>query len=116
MKRIMYIEEKDGLSGEARIGRVKISERGKSLTYQGRRFNTLAGRSFKANYYDADSGARYWISGCKKRGDDRLYPGLIHIDDDAREEYWVKIRNMPGNKHESVIKCRGRYGGKQGRK
>lgn len=61
-------------------------------------------------------GARYWISGCKKRGGDRLYPGVIHIDEDVREEYWVKIRNMPDNKHESVIKCRGKYGGKRGRK
>jgi len=116
MLRIMYIEAKSGLSGEARIGRVKVSARGKSLSYQGRRFSTLDGGGFKANYYDAETGAYYWISGCKKRGGDRLYPGVIHIDEDAREEYWVKIRNMPENKEQSIIKCRGKYGGKQGRK
>jgi hypothetical protein len=116
MMRIMYIEEKEGLSGEARIGRVKVSAGGKALSYQGRRFNTLAGRGFKANYYDVDSKIHYWISGCKKRGSDRLYPGVIHIDEDVREEYWLKIRNLPTEVRESVIKCRGKYGGKQGRK
>jgi hypothetical protein len=96
MLRIMYIEEKSGLSGDARIGRVKVSAGGRSLSYQGKRFNTLNGRGFKANYYEAGSGASYWISGCKKRGGDRLYPGVIHIDEDVREEYWVKVRNTPG--------------------
>ena len=116
MMRIMYIEEKTGLSGEARIGRVKVSAKGRSLTYQGRRFNTLDGRGFKANYYDADSGTHYWISGCKKRGSDRLHPGVISIDEDAREEYWTKIRDMPENKLQTFIKCPGKYGGRQGRK
>lgn len=116
MLRIMYIEEKSSLSGEARIGRVKVSAGGKSLSYKGRRFNTLDGQGFNANYYEAGSGAYYWISGCKKRGGDRLYPGLIHIDDDVREEYWVRIRNMPEHKDQGTIKCTGKYGGKQGRK
>ena len=116
MQRIMYIEEKSNLSGEARIGRVKISNGGKSLRYQGRLFRTLEGRGSKSNYYDVETGAYYWISGCKKRGGDRLYPGMIEIDEDVREEYWKKVRNEPGNVGERTIKCRGKYGGKQGRK
>ena len=41
--RVMYIENKStGLSGSARIGRVTFSKTGKSLYYQGRRFQTLS--------------------------------------------------------------------------
>src|SRR5260370_30971294 len=50
---------------------------------------------FKANYFDVEFSAEYWISGCKKGGHDRLYPGLIEIDPDVREEYWKEIRALP---------------------
>lgn len=116
MLRIMYIEEKAGLSGEARIGRVKVSNGGKTLKYEGRLFHTRDGRGFKSNYYEVETGTPYWISGCKKRGGDRLYPGTIAIDEDVREEYWIKIRNEPERADQRIIKCRGKYGGKLGRK
>ncbi len=112
--RIMYIECKsdpDELGGPARIGRVSFSKTGKTLYYGGRKFQSLHGRGFKANYFDAGSGAAYWISGCKKRGSDRLYPGLIEIDDDAREEYWSTIREMPQCRDQKVIRCSGKYAG-----
>ena len=84
--RIMYIECKDdGLSRAARIGRVTFSRSGQSVYYRGRRFETLGGRGYKANYFDVATGSEYWISGCKKRGGDRLYPGLIEIDSDVLE-------------------------------
>jgi len=116
MKRqIMYIERKDdGVTGPGRIGRVTFSRSGKSVCYAGRRLETLAGRGFKANYFDVETGDEYWISGCKKNGRDRLYPGTIEIDDDVREEYWTEIRKMPENKHQKVIQCPGKYGGKRG--
>ncbi|MEA2736137.1 MAG: hypothetical protein QOE14_2588, partial [Humisphaera sp.] len=79
--RIMYIECKsDGLSGPARIGRVTFSKTGKTLYYGGRKFQSLRGQGFKANYFDVDTGEAYWISGCKKRGGDRLYGGVTEID------------------------------------
>ena len=107
----MYIECKsDGLSGPARIGRVTFSKTGKTLYYAGRQFLTLSGRGYKANYFDVESGAEYWISGSKKRGGDRLYPGLIDIDDDVREEYWSTIRGMPQCQDQRVIRCKGKYG------
>ena len=107
----MYIECKSGgLSGPARIGRVSFSQTGKTLYYAGRTFETLAGRGFKANYFNVQSGEPYWISGCKKRGGDRLYPGLIEIDDEVREEYWSAIRGMPEHKDQRVIRCNGKYG------
>ena len=40
-------------------------------------------------------GITYWISGPKKRGADKLYGGVVEIDEDARVEYWTKFRCMP---------------------
>jgi hypothetical protein len=77
-QRIMFIECKgDSLTGEA------------------------SGTGFKANYFDVETREHYWISGCKKNGEDRLYGERlpIFIDEDVREAYWVEIRNMPEQKH-----------------
>ena len=96
--RILYIEDKsDGLVGPARIGRVTFSKTGRSLYYRGRTFRSLKGLGFKANYYDVETGDHFWISGPKRKGRDALYGGAtpIEIDDDAREEYWTKIRKQP---------------------
>ncbi len=113
--RIMYIEFKgDGISGPARIGRVTSSRSGQSVYhvyYQGRRFGKLGGQGFKANDFDAATGEQYWISGCKRRGGDRLYPGLIEIDPDVLDEYWDEIRKLPERKGQNVIRCKGKYGG-----
>jgi hypothetical protein len=97
--RIMYIEHKgiDGIIGSSRIGRVTFSKTGKSVYYDGKRLQTLSGRGFKANYFDAETGDHYWVSGCKKNGKDRLYSGKTVIDDDVREEYWTEIRKLPEN-------------------
>jgi hypothetical protein len=109
--RIMYIECKSGgeLSGPARIGRVSFSKTGKSVYYRGRRFQTLHGQGYKSNYFDVGTGHAYWISGCKKRGGDRLYPGFIEIDGDVLDEYWTVIRRQPHRKAEKVIHCTGQY-------
>jgi hypothetical protein len=108
--RIMYIECKgDEISGPARIGRVTFSKSGKSLYYQGRRFHTLSGSGFKANYADSETRVEYWISGCKRRGGDRLYSGTIEIDEDVREEYWTKIRNLPDQTNKKLIRCVGKH-------
>jgi hypothetical protein len=104
--RIMYVEYKgDGLTGEARIGKVKFSKTGQSIHYNGKTFQTLNGRGFKSNYFDVETGEEYWISGCKKDGADRLYGERlpIYIDDDIREEYWITIRNLPDKKHIKII-------------
>ena len=94
----MYIEEKaGGLTGPARIGRVAFSKTGRTLYYGGRSFRSLKGAGFKANYYDVETGERYWISGPRRDGGDRLYgePVAVDIDDDVREEYWREIRGRP---------------------
>jgi len=54
--RIMYIECKaGGLTGVARIGRVTLSQTGRTLYYRGQRFQSLKGSGFKSNYYDVDT-------------------------------------------------------------
>jgi hypothetical protein len=108
--RIMYIECKGNeISGPARIGRVTFSKSGKSSYYKGRRFHTLSGSGFKANYFDWETEEHYRISGCKKRGGDRLYAGTIEIDADVREEYWNEIRGLPNQKDQKLIRCAGKY-------
>ena len=59
-----------------RIGRVTFSKSGKTLYYQGREFIGST-HALKANYFDCEAREYYWISGCKKRGGDRLYSGTI---------------------------------------
>jgi hypothetical protein len=95
MKRIMYIERKDGnLEGPGRIGWVELSRTSRSYLYKGQRFNKT-GAGYKYNCVEEGTGITYWISGPKKRGGDRLYGGTIEIDEDARVEYWTRIRRQP---------------------
>lgn len=109
--RIMYIECKaDGVSGPARIGRVRFSHSGKTVYYAGRALARTTQGSPKSNYFDVDTGEDYWISGCKVAGWDRLYPGTIEIDADVREDYWRGIRRQPERASEAVIRCPGKYG------
>lgn len=96
--KIMYVESKaEGLVGPARIGRVTFTKTGKTLKYQGRSFRSLKGTGYKANYYDINTGEHFWISGPKRNGADSLYATNIRtpIDEDARVEYWTKIRRKP---------------------
>ena len=96
--RIMYIEDKsEGLNGPARIGRVTLSKSGRSVHYAGRTFQRLGGQGFKANHFETETGAHFWISGPRKDGRDRLYEGSsrpVEIDADAQVEYWVDIRGQ----------------------
>ena len=103
--RIMYIELKSELNGPARIGRVTFSKTGRTLTYQGKSFQSLKGRASKANYFDVKTGEQYWISGPRKDGADRVYASSkpVHIDDDVREEYWTEIRGQPENKQKTAV-------------
>jgi hypothetical protein len=99
MKRIMYVECKaEGLNGPGRIGWVEMSRTSRSYVYDGKRFlKTKSG--YKYNCTEEESGDAYWISGPKKKGGDKLYGGVVEIDDDARAEYWTKIRNQPESVH-----------------
>lgn len=107
----MFIENKgnDGLNGPARIGRITYNKSGKTLTYRGRSFQSLHGQGFKANFRDTETGEYYWISGCKISGDDTLYPSIVEIDEDIREEYWLQIRNRPDCVTQSSFRSEGKH-------
>jgi hypothetical protein len=95
MKRIMYIENKgDSLSGPASIGWVTLSKSKRSYFYKGKTLKKV-GDGYKYNCVDEETGDKYWVSGPKVRGGDTLYGGVVSIDEDAREEYWLKIRKLP---------------------
>lgn len=95
MKRIMYIECKSGgLDGPGRIGWVVFSKSKRSYRYQGRLLHRCSG--YKYNCVDAETGDAYWVSGPKRDGLDKLYGGVVEIDDDARVEYWTTVRRRPG--------------------
>jgi hypothetical protein len=105
---MMYIEYKsDDVAGPARIGLVTFSKSGRTLRYQGKEFLPVC--DYKANYIDAETGERYWISGCKKKGDDTLYPGIVEIDEDVREDCWLQIRNRPDCVHLTSFRSEGKY-------
>lgn len=105
---VMYIECKgDGLAGAARIRRVTFSKTGRTLRYQEKEFRRVCG--YKANYIDVETGERFWISGCKRKGDDTLYPGIIEVDENIREEYWLQIRNRPDCVHLTSFRSEGKY-------
>jgi len=107
--RIMYIEYKgESIIGQARIGWVKFSKSGKSIYHQGKTLETLKGTGYKANYFDTKTGDHYWVSGCRKDGMDALYNTTVEIDENAREEYWVKIRNKPEHINTSSFRARGK--------
>ena len=58
----------------------------------------------QANYREVETGEHYWISGCHKDGQDRLYGERVpvEIDEDVLEEYWTEIRGLPAQRHRKV--------------
>lgn len=106
---IMYIEEKPGLAGHGRIGRVRFSASRKTIYYAGRKLRSLKGSGYKANYFNIETGLHYWVSNCRKDGNDTLYPGVVEIDEDAREEYWTRIRQLPENVHMTRFRSEGKH-------
>ena len=105
--RIMYMELKSGCGdqGPARIGRVRFSKSGSSVYYGETRFETLKGSGISGNYFNVETGDEYWISGCKKNGQDRhgAGSGAIEIDEDVRDEYWTEIRSQPVHKDKGIV-------------
>ncbi len=100
MKRIMYIENKSsGLDGPGRIGWVTFSKTKRSYQYAGRLLLRCAG--YKYNCVDAETGEKFWVSGPKRNGADKLYGGVVEIDEDARVEYWNQVRGKPDQVHQT---------------
>jgi len=89
-RRLMYVENKDGLiyGANARVAWVSFSRIGRTVYYRGREFGRSNGVS--GNFMDVSTREEYWISGVKKRGSNAHWAesGIkVLIDADATEEY-----------------------------
>lgn len=101
----MYLEDKSGgLTGPARIGRVTFSKTGTTIYYRGKSYRRSTRGGSKANHLELETGADFWISGCRKDGADRLYGERIpvEIDEDVRVEYWTEIGGAPERVSDAV--------------
>jgi hypothetical protein len=80
---LRYVELKTGFNdnGPAWIGFVKMSRSGRTIYFNGRAFKRSARTS--GNYRDVETGDEYWISGVKKRGEDRHWAGSGKITIEA---------------------------------
>lgn len=106
--RIMYIEPGGGLARRgARVGRVTLSKTGKTLHYAGKSFARRAG--YKTNYFELGTGQSYWLSNCRKDGNDALYPTIVEIDEDVRAEYWRDVRGEPARVEEGSFRSEGKH-------
>lgn len=107
---IMYVEYKgDGLAGSATISRVTLSKTGRTVYYRGRSLQSLNGSGYKTSHFDIETGEHYWISGPRKDGFDPLYPAVVEVDEDAREEYWTQIRGLPALVAQTSYRSNGKH-------
>ena len=90
-RRVMYVENKDGLldGASARIGWVSFSKTGRTVYYAGRSLKAIGGRGIRGNFVDEASGEEFWVSGIKKRGSNthEAESTTVVVDDDAKDEY-----------------------------
>lgn len=90
-RRLMYIENKEGLvdGARARIGWVEFSKSGRTVYYKGKSLIAIGGRGVSGNFMDEETREEYWVSGVKKRGSNAHSAEKVRpvVDDDAREEY-----------------------------
>jgi hypothetical protein len=81
-RRVMYLENKDGLieGAQARIGWVTFSKSGRTVYYAGPLLKAIGGRGVRG---------KFWVSGIKKRGSNThaIESTSVIVDDDARDEY-----------------------------
>jgi hypothetical protein len=90
-RRLMYVENKDGLiDGErARIGWVEFSKSGRTVRYRRRSLIAIGGRGVSGNFMDEETREEYWVSGVKERGSNAHphSPVRVVVDDDAQVAY-----------------------------
>jgi hypothetical protein len=90
--RVMYVELKTGYNddGPAWIGWVTFSKTGRTVHYRGKTLRRINGGGIRGNHVDVATREEYWVSGVKKNRQDRHWAGAgpVHVDDDARDEYF----------------------------
>jgi hypothetical protein len=89
---LRYIELKSGYSdnGPAWVVRVRLSRSGRTIYFGDKALKQAAGgMGGGGNFYDLQTGEAYWVSGVKRRGEDRHWAGsgMILIEISAVAEY-----------------------------
>ena len=88
-KRLLYVELKDGYSGDgpAWIGQGSFSKAGVTIYFDGKIFKRCKGIS--GNHFDLETGLEYWISGVKQKGTNRHWAGggVVAIDESVVPEF-----------------------------
>jgi hypothetical protein len=101
-RRLMYVEDKSqAVDGRGRIGWVDTVATCRAYRYAGRAFQKQNSGSY--NCFDAGTGELALIAEPRVSGRDKLNGGIVDIDDDAREEYWLRVRKQPHNVHLSFF-------------
>ncbi|WP_215543860.1 hypothetical protein [Amycolatopsis sp. CA-230715] len=94
-RRIMYVQLKAGYDtdrGPSWIAWVRFSKTWKTAYFHGRTLRRWRGL-FDANFYDVETGERFWVSGPKRDQTDGRYSRVLpEIDDDARGPYFEFLR------------------------
>lgn len=101
----MYVQRGWGVG---RIGWVVPSKSGRTLRYGDVELCHTGG--YKQSHMDARTRAGYWVSRPRRDGQDTLYPGVVEIDDDAREAYWAQVRPRPAGAAAGAYRSRGVHG------
>ena len=94
----MFVQLKTGYDtdrGPSWIGWVEFSKTWATAYYRGRELRRSPGTS-DANFYDVETGERFWISGPKRdRTDTRYGPATTEIDDDVHAAYEAFLAGSP---------------------
>lgn len=94
--RIMYVEYKgEGLEGPGRIARVTFSKSRSSVYFRGKAAADSRRSGVQSELLRRRDGRALLGVRPKRNGQDRLYGGLVDVDEDVREEYWTEIRCQP---------------------
>lgn len=97
-RRLMYLEDKSqAVDGRGRIAWVDAVSTCRVYRYAGRAFQKKQSGCY--NCFDAGTGEPVLVTEPRVSGRDKLNGGRVDIDDDAREEYWVRVRKQPQNVH-----------------
>lgn len=106
----MYVERGGGLASRGgMIALVRFSQTGRTIYYGDVVLQSLNGSGYKSNHFDVTTGEHYWVSAPRRDGNDTLYPGIVEIDDEVREQYWLEIRCDPSMSHVAQFRAPGKY-------
>jgi hypothetical protein len=104
--KLIYVELKTGYNddGPAWIGKGFFSKTGRSIYFNGLSF--AKGSRSGGNHYEVLSGNYYWISGIKKKANDRHWAGhgKVKIDKNVVEDYLeiTKFSVLPKSHYEII--------------